>query len=1017
MKSPTESPVALPARMSLVPGALADLEIAVLDFPYKSVIDDFLKRLKQILRKDRLEPWQYPPSRLLNNAIVACAPTVVHGFEEYGNWPYTVRRMLAVGQPQRNADDCLTGSTLCYPTEEQIAHLIRLWVQLWGQHLWLKKRIEGEAKGAWEEFTHALQQTPRTRWHKIDPEELIADLSAENGLAFRAIPSLLATLLHGEVSIIGSQGREVHWRRAQAGSDHRLCIVSEPLDIAFRKESRFISSEREGYFAYKLEFQVQTQTGRREPWIYVFLRCQRYAHKRLSGNERGNEISILMGNNKSRKNDWPKDSTLVRLKANAFTSKQCADWEEDLPNLLADFKADSLTPPQEIYSAPLRFWNLDRSTPTTKDEYYVIHTEGYRYGRSGHDVMTGFGLAERSEVIDQTCGYLLNNILKPDTFLVPDTPVFDPKQMPRALWTYGDLAAHPPLKSSKKLSKELRQALQKQENDAKRKDSQYIPAQLVARALCGGKLILVILYRNPDTLDVLKEQLREAFLLNDGDQMPPNVVVIDIPILDDTLCQPLDTGDLSPEERHRNPWRQSEGFREKWDAQIQKAWWQRRDQWRSQLREAFRAFAVETEGTCRAAFIELPKESEASATFHQSQSVKGVIREACVREGILSQMLSEIKLLTNKTTGERFLPGSEKGRAQNVVQEIVSRQMGALYDSPAEFYRLAGIPETAAQQLDVIAFCLITKQSGVRYGLAVRLRASGEMDVLSPEMLARGETWVEYAKAGPLVGKIFAEARKDVTNGKIRDEYKGAGDQVVRPASAVRLSPTQLTQFVEVVLTTQLERSTIALVDAENWRQAKTGGWTQLRNTDLEKAMNRLAFGSARDRNERIYVRQENEGDMLKNLLAVIRIRTGEETPQYITNRKSWQRDTGDLTRDLFHLSGFVDQTTRTVFHYFSIGRLPQTTDRTQSIRGREDPYKIDMGGGIAFKHQQMVEMVPFFVREDFQTEAGKTALCRVAHYLRSSPAWAMGNLLSPYPMHLGDKLIADQLCILGIED
>ena len=61
-----------------------------------------------------------------------------------------------------------------------------------------------------------------------------------------------------------------------------------------------------------------------------------------------------------------------------------------------------------------------------------------------------------------------------------------------------------------------------------------------------------------------------------------------------------------------------------------------------------------------------------------------------------------------------------------------------------------------------------------------------------------------------------------------------------------------------------------------------------------------------------------------------------------------------------------------------------------------------------------MVEMVPFFVHPDFQTEEGLKALCRVPHYLRSSPAWSMGNILLSYPMYLGEQLIEDQLCILG---
>ena len=56
---------------------------------------------------------------------------------------------------------------------------------------------------------------------------------------------------------------------------------------------------------------------------------------------------------------------------------------------------------------------------------------------------------------------------------------------------------------------------------------------------------------------------------------------------------------------------------------------------------------------------------------------------------------------------------------------------------------------------------------------------------------------------------------------------------------------------------------------------------------------------------------------------------------------------------------------------------------------------------------------------ENTQRKASKglKKLCRVPHYLRSSPAWSMGNILAPYPMHLGEQLIEDQICILGVDD
>lgn len=132
MKRQNDSPpIVLPARMSLKPDGLQNFEIAVLDFPFQEAIKAFSVGLKRLLRKEHLEWWQYPPYRLLNSAIVACAPTVVHGFEDCSG----VRRMLAVGNPIYNDAGEIAGSTLCYPSEEQIAQLIQVWILKSPKHL------------------------------------------------------------------------------------------------------------------------------------------------------------------------------------------------------------------------------------------------------------------------------------------------------------------------------------------------------------------------------------------------------------------------------------------------------------------------------------------------------------------------------------------------------------------------------------------------------------------------------------------------------------------------------------------------------------------------------------------------------------------------------------------------------------------------------------------------------------------------------------------------------------------
>ena len=350
-------------------------------------------------------------------------------------------------------------------------------------------------------------------------------------------------------------------------------------------------------------------------------------------------------------------------------------------------------------------------------------------------------------------------------------------------------------------------------------------------------------------------------------------------------------------------------------------------------------------------------------------------------------MIRGVKWKTDKKTQERKLEDANKGRTHNAIQDLIIRQLGALYDLPNTIYQKIGLPEHKAHELDIVAFSLIKKQIGVTYALAVRLRSSGEVDVLLPE----ATEWISYTEAGYQLGKIFADARRYLKNGKMRKE------------SPISLQSNALVKFVEDTLIQKLERPTIAIIEAENWRNK--GTWEQLKTDRLSQSLDCLEL-------QETYARDDSQ---LNNLLAVIRLRTGDETPQYITNQETWQKYEDRLSRDLYQLSGFIERSDNEVFHYFSIGRLPSTIKGVQTTKGREDPYKIGDAGGIAFKHPQAIEMLPFFIHPDFQTEENRKILCRVPHYLRFSPAWTMGNIVLPYPMHLGEQLIKDRLCILGI--
>lgn len=991
-------PVILPARMSLLPSAFSDLNVAILDLPYQRAIKDFMRGLGTVV--GRLQPWHHPSYRLLNNAIAACSPTIVHGFESYGRYPNKTHRMLAVGRKDGEP-------ALRCPSEDKLAQLIRVWIHHWGQSYALKKHIEGKAKDIWETLEHEVDRKPNTQWRRVSPAILIGDLYEEDGLAFQAIPSLLSTLLHGQTSVIGEEKREIRWRRSQ-NDDKRLCVVSDPLYISFEKKKPKSSEVevKEGFFTYKLEFRVQTQTGREKPWIYTFLRCQRYASRTLRSNKRGNDITILAGVNQSRVQDWERDTTLVRLRARKYTSEKYANWTETLPRILGDMNARALVNPYDIYQNPQAFWHTTNgeSSNRSPDEYYIPHVEGYRYPNNGnHPVATGFGLMERSEVIDLTCCNLLSNALEHGGPLTPDTAIFHPNKLPICLQTFGDIAEPPKIlneaQAEKKgvgTSKEERKRYKAEMNALQRTEKRPIILDAITKATREKPLCILLIYRNENTKEAAYQQLREALLLNESDDLPTNITIKECVVLDENLLSPLDPDEHSPVERNKQKQHQSPGFEKKWEKQIRRSHHQRMKDWRLFLKNSKSAT---NEDTKHVALVELfDEESYKPEAFHESQSPKGAIREACAREQILSQMVLPV---STKLEDIKTLKGKDKGRLQNTVQDLVSRQLGVLYGGLEDVYQSIGLSERISTTLDVIAFCIAETKLDVEYCCAIRLRASREIDVLLPG----NDDWIPYSEAGWHIGQVFAEGRKSTKSRKSKSNQQEAENR-----NPIRRSRTELIDFVEKTLTTQLERPTIALIKAAKWRDRSKGsnGWSQLTVGGLERNISNLYFNQDKKGTGRTY----KQGDeSINNLLCVIRIRTGDETPQYITNRTGWSEDSA--TKDLYQLSGFVEYTEKEIFHYFSIGRLPKTIKGKQSTKSAKDPYKSEDGGAIAFKHQQMVEMVPFCIHLDFQDEKELTALCRVPHYLRFTPGWSMGNIVLPYPMHLGDQLIRDQLCIL----
>lgn len=394
---------------------------------------------------------------------------------------------------------------------------------------------------------------------------------------------------------------------------------------------------------------------------------------------------------------------------------------------------------------------------------------------------------------------------------------------------------------------------------------------------------------------------------------------------------------------------------------------------------------------------------------HPEQSTRGAIREACAREDIASQLL---RTVTGKAKDKDGQPTDnfrkkDVGRAHNAILDLVVRQPAVLLGEPGEVYARAGLPPELAGELDIVAlYRRKVTEPNLHYALAVRLAADGQVDVRLPGR----DAWIPYLDAGPALGRVIAEGRGQL--------YSNAR------SSRLNLSAAELADFAARIITESSERPTLIVLEADGWRNSGINGstWPQLKNDRLWREQDTLDFKHV-PAVSKVLSRSDPRFDQL---LGVVRLRRGLETPQYVTGRTSWH-DHQDAP-DLGALSGFYERAMSGVTHYYSVGRLP-ITQKDQNRPNTRILHKLDAwtnpkgvarydvyGANFAYKHQQVVEMLPFFLDPRLDRD-GALTVCRALHYLRVSPAWNGGNINLPYPLHLAETLLADQLCIAGVQD
>jgi len=683
-------------------------------------------------------------------------------------------------------------------------------------------------------------------------------------------------------------------------------------------------SEKGHTFAYLVRFALQYQPGSKEPWIHTFITCQRYMDQPLISGNRDRKATILLRCNQPLNPSWSdQNTTLVRLPVSNTPIKATQKmsppmFSDGFHSLLDRAQARNIEQdPSKIFNEPLRYRN------SNEDNYFVLFAEGYH---PEHPLGSGFGARERTEVY-RVIEERLDSILIPGNAMKLYKGAFESKALA-------------PWKNTEK----------KSPTDPKQRQEARIGAFLAAAQ--GRKINILLASYSPDMGKVMKYFVEQRhFILMENDEWPAQVCVKEVSI-PDQLFHPLEINQRADQKKAESRVEAEQRLTAEW----QKFLHQYKD---SENEKVF-------------AWIELPDTSE-------YLSPHDAIRMACVKEGILSQMIKPLKSdyehLTNMGRYSMVRKAEyDFGRLYNACSDLILRQAGVTSGNYVKGlkgdYISAGFSPQTADDIVIIGMTLFRNNQNYSRGrgsvsipVAVRILANGCVEAKIPNVC----DWVDYYQAAILLGNAFILNR--------------------RKASFTVETPT-LESFLKVLLAEHREIPTLLILDAYKLRTV----WKYLKVDELDK--------------DRIMVGGDTfEPFSFANLNVVWLRQHGDgETPQYVaTDEASWsEADDADRVAQ----SSLYDDTDAggELHHYFSIGRLDNNKKADQKA------MRFDGGGEMNFRNQQMIELVPIMGNEPEASVA-------TTHILRSSPAWSTGNTLLPYPIHLANTLIEDMLPLLGVED
>src|SRR5258708_21217443 len=228
------------------------------------------------------------------------------------------------------------------PTLEQISDVAKEWGNQWAQDRFTQE-ISGAGRDDHQGLVGGLKQRGQ-EWGEVDGASLLLNLNTGTRLGFHAIPSIIATLLVQESSRIPPiiNGHSITWRLVQDNSNgNGLAVVSNPFTSRYQDP---VSKEvKEGTFAYKLEFRLQTQVGSSHHWLHLYVRCRRYVDAPIVDVNWRRDVSVSVGIEQPRLTGWCHSSTLVTLPLTGGPKNP--RWLDDPALLLSAVQARRLVSP------------------------------------------------------------------------------------------------------------------------------------------------------------------------------------------------------------------------------------------------------------------------------------------------------------------------------------------------------------------------------------------------------------------------------------------------------------------------------------------------------------------------------------------------------------------------------------------------------------------------------------------------------------------------------------------------